>query len=37
MKICLLGETSIGKTCLCNSIMGADFDKFEPTIGAFLF
>lgn len=35
MKICLIGETSIGKTCLCNSMLGADFDKFsEPTIGA---
>ena len=35
MKICLLGDTGVGKTCLCRNLTGEDFDKYlEPTIGA---
>lgn len=35
MKICLLGDTGVGKTCLCRNITGEDFDKYsESTIGA---
>ena len=35
MKICLLGEVGVGKSCLSKSLLGQQFDRFsEATIGA---
>lgn len=35
MKICLVGDTAVGKTSMCNNLAGLEFDYFsEATIGA---
>ncbi|KAK8885534.1 hypothetical protein M9Y10_040983 [Tritrichomonas musculus] len=34
MKVVLVGDTSVGKTCIINSIMGNSFSDHKPTIGA---
>ena len=35
MKVCLIGDSGVGKTCMSNSIVGNSFNQFSSaTIGA---
>ena len=35
MKVCLIGDSGVGKTCMSNSIIGNSFNQFSSTtIGA---
>ena len=31
MKVCLIGDTGVGKTCMTNSILGNSFNKYSPS------